>query len=156
MGRVRISQGIVDGAISYYDGRDVRPLVGPDLETDKTRLGADLQFYYELPTVGGGSLKGELYDGENLGADFTGYYGMWVQNLGERLQLAARWERFDPNTNVDHDQFERLGLGVNAFYDGYTRITVAYDVPTTDRSLGGGRFEDPADNLWTVQFQHKF
>ncbi|HYM81117.1 MAG TPA: hypothetical protein VEY91_06865 [Candidatus Limnocylindria bacterium] len=156
LGRVRVSQGIVDGAVSYYDGRDVRPLVGPDLETDKTRLGADLQLYYELPALGGGSLKGEVYDGENLGADFTGVYAMWVQNLGERLQLAARWETFDPNTNLDHDQFDRVGLGINAFYDGFTRITVAYDIPNTDRSIGGGQFEDPDDNLWTVQFQHKF
>jgi hypothetical protein len=81
---------------------------------------------------------------------------MRVQTLGEKLQGAVRYDVFDPNTDVDHDQFDRVGLGLNYFYDGFTRLTVSYDIPKTDRALAGGAFDDPKDNLWTVQFQHKF
>jgi hypothetical protein len=164
----------------------VTPLTGPDVETDKTRLGFDSQLFYELPTLGGGTLRAEYYAGENvnldslrtlviapgppstgrvlragadpsrLATDFVGWYAMWVQNLGEKWQAAARIERFDPNTDLDHDQFDRVSLGLNYFYDGFVRLTAAYDITRTDLALGGGRFEDPQDNLWTVQVQLKF
>jgi hypothetical protein len=186
LGRARWSQGVFDVAASYYGGKNVTPLTGPDVETDKTRLGVDAQLYYELPRLGGGSLRGEFYQGENVNADsvkalvaaaasanpvtllkagadpghlatdFTGWYAMLVQNLHEQLQVAARVERFDPNTDLDHDQYERVSLGLNYFYDGFTRVTVSYDIPKTDVAAGGGAYDDPKDNLWTIQFQHKF
>jgi len=183
LGRARWSQGVFDVALSYYDGLGLVPLTGDDVETDRTRFGADAQLYYELPTLGGGSLKGEFYSGTNVNADsvlaltvsssvgrllrpgadpahfdtdFIGGYAMWVQNLGEKLQFAARAELFDPNTDLDHDQFERVSLAVHAFYDGFTRITVSYDVPRTDVAATGGGYDDAPDNLWTVQFQHRF
>ena len=196
-GRVRYSQGRVDGAVSYYTGRNTVPLAGPDVEHDKTRLGLDAQAYYELASLGGGSLKGEFYSGKevnpdsvrtmtvsNIGGrvlkpdvnggadpshfatDFIGWYAMWVQNLGEKLQFAARYDTYDPNDALDQDQYERVSFGVNWFYDGFTRITVAYDAVTTHPSPSGSarhdainpaaRPDDPKDNLWTVQFQHKF
>lgn len=182
-GRVRLSLGVIDAAASYYTGRALTALTGPDVRSDRTRLGFDAQAIYALPTLGGGSLRGEWYQGMNVNADsirtlvfvsgaarllrpgadaghlatdFTGGYVMWVQNLGEKLQAAARWDLFDLNTDVDHDQFERVSLGANYFYDGFTRITAAYDIITTDVAAPGGGFIDPKDNLWTIQFQHKF
>ncbi|HKQ58644.1 MAG TPA: hypothetical protein VJY35_12315 [Candidatus Eisenbacteria bacterium] len=194
MGRARFSQGTVDLAVSGYDGRNLTPLTGPDVETKKTRFGADAQFFYGLPTVGGGSLKGEVYVGKEINpdsvrtmttaasasprllvagadpahfaTDYLGWYAMWVQNLGEKLQVAARYDVFDPNTDLDLDHFKRFGAGVNWFYDGFTRITVAYDLITTRPSPSGSarfnaispaaRGNDPADNLLTIQVQHKF
>jgi len=85
-----------------------------------------------------------------------GGYVMWVQNLGEQFQLAARYDAYDRNVHVDHDQYERLGVGLNWYYDGATRVTVSYDMPSTEVSAGGGAYQDPADNLLTVQFQYKF
>ena len=183
--RARYIGGTLDFSASYYDGHTTIPLTGEDLEARKTRIGGDAQFYYELPSAGGGSLRGEVYVGEKLNADslrvlvapptsanpvtllrpgadpshldteFNGGYVMWVQNLGEKLQFASRYDWFDPNTDLDHDQYERVSLGVNWFYDGFTRVTVAYDVPKTDLLVGAG-YEDPKDNLWTVQLQHKW
>lgn len=94
-------------------------------------------------------------DPAHLATDFVGGYVMWVQNLGERFQAAARYDVYDPNSDLDHDQFARVSLGANWFYDGFTRVTVAYDIPKTD-ALIGGVYDDPHDNLWTVQVQHKF
>ncbi len=190
LARARYSQGKVDGAVSYYGGRHATPLTGPDVETDKTRLGFDLQAFYELPSLGGGSLKGEFFGGHeinpdsvrtlttitsgvgrylvagvdpsHLATDFLGGYVMWVQNLGEKFQFAARYDMYDPNDSVDGDSFKRGSIGLNWFYDGFTRISVAYDDVRTHASSGSGRLlqnlrlPDPKDNLLTVQFQHKF
>jgi hypothetical protein len=186
MVRARYAQGTVDGAVSYYTGRNTTPLTGPDIQTDKTRVGFDAQFYYQLPIVGGGSLKGEYFGGKNINADslkalvvepssanpvrllkagadpahlatdFVGWYAMWVQSLGERFQVTVRYDTFDPNHDRAHDQFARTCLGVSWFYDGFTRATVSYDIPKTDRALTGGAYDDPHDDLWTLQLQHKF
>lgn len=185
-GRVRWSQGPWDAAVSGYWGRNVTALTGADVLTDKTRFGADAQGFWTLPRAGGGSLRAEVYSGHDtnadslkalvvspssanpnrllkagatashLATDMLGWYVMGVQNVGERFQAVVRVDVFDPNTDRGHDQFERLSLGVNAFYDGFTRVSVSYDAITTDAPAAAGRFTDPHDNLWTIQLQHKF
>jgi hypothetical protein len=186
--RARWSQGAWDAAASYYFGHQTTPLTGPDIETDRTRLGFDTQVFYSAPALGGGSLRAEIYAGHDantdslksivvavtsgatggarvlaagresghVATDVRGGYLMLVQNLGERAQFVARYDRWDPDTNKEHDQYERLGFGVNAFYDGFTRLTVSYDAISTETSAGAGRWRDPRDNLWTFQLQHKF
>lgn len=181
--RARWSQGSWDAGASYYHGRQTTALTGADVQTDKTRVGLDAQAYYALPALGGGSLRFEGYLGHDVNADSVkalvsgaggarlllpgrdpahlatdvrGGYLMWVQNAGERAQVVARYDVWDPNTDRDHDQYRRLSLGVNAFYDGFTRLTVAYDAIETEVSAGAGRWRDPKDNLWTFQLQHKF
>jgi len=182
--RGRLEQGTVDVGVSWYDGRHVTPLTGPDVVTDKTRFGADAEGYWTLSSLGGGSIRGEMYAGHEVNADsvkklvttnsnfsrvlatgadashlatsMLGWYVMAVQNVGERFQAAVRYDVYDPNTDVDHDQYARLSLGLNAFYDGHTRLGISYDAITTDVPAGGGRFTDPHDNLWTIQLQHKF
>ncbi len=184
VGRARWSQGVFDVAGSVYSGKNVIPLVegGRDRSHthDKTRYGADAQGYYLVPMLGGGSLKGEFYQGhevnpdsvkkltssrvlgagkraDHLATDFSGWYAQCVQNVGEKLQVAARYDVFDPNTDVDHDQYKRFGAALNYFFDGNVRVTMAYDVPKTERRHPVTKeWYDPKDNLWTFQFQHKF
>jgi hypothetical protein len=183
MGRARWSEGTWDVAASYYAGHQTTPLTGPDIETDKTRIGFDTQLYFTTPRVGGASLKAEGYAGhevnpdsvkvivsgssgarllvpgrnpDHIATDFRGGYLMFVQNAGERVQFAARYDAWDPNIDLDHDQYRRVSLGLNAFYDAFTRLTVSYDAITTEVPAGGGRYQDPHDNLWTFQLQHKF
>jgi len=185
VGRARFVGGIVDAAGSVYLGKDVVPLTGPDVGYDKTRYGLDAQGYWELPRLGGGSLRGEFYAGQNanadsiaalvqaptsanpvtllkpgadpdhLATDFRGWYLMAVQNVGDRVQAAVRYDVWDPNTGLDHDQYERVNLALNAFYDGQARVTVSYEWLTTEKLIAG-QYRDPKDNLWTVQFQYKF
>lgn len=185
LARVRWSQGVWDAAVSWYDGQQMTPLTGPDALTDKTRLGFDAQAYWELPTLGGGSVRGEYYAGsevnpdsvkllvvaptsanpvrllkagadpDHLATDMLGWYAMVVQNVGERFQAVARYDTYDPNTNTAHDQYRRWSLGLNAFYDGFTRFTVSYDAIRTEAQVGT-RWVDPKDDLWTFQIQHRF
>ena len=186
VGRARWSQGAWDVAGSYYFGRQVTALTGPDAWTKKTRVGLDAQLFFAVPRLGGATFRGEFYQGheanpdsakalltsptsgnpvrllksgakaDHLATDMLGWYAMAVQNLGERAQFVVRYDAYDPNTDLDHDQYQRLSLGVNAFYDGYTRLTVSYDAITTESPVSAGRFRDPKDNLWTFQLQHKF
>ena len=182
--RGRYTGGVVDAAVSYYKGRNLIPLTGADIITDKTRFGADVQGYYQLPTLGGGSLKGEFYQGHDenadsssalltggaatnprllksgadaahLATDVRGWYAMWVQNLGDKLQVAARHDRWDPNTRGAHDQYARTSLALHYFYDGNTRLTVSYDAIKSEKK-SGAVYADPKDNLLIVQLQHKF
>lgn len=183
VGRGRFSPGRVSGAVSWYRGRNTIALTGEDIQTDKSRLGLDAQIRYRLPRLGGGSFMGEYYGGHevnpdsvttlitssdgarllnpgarpsHLATDFTGWYVMWVHDAGERLELAMRYDAFDPNSGAEHDQFGRFGIGADWSYDNFTRIMLAYDVPRTERAIGGGRLSDPHDNLWTAQVQFKF
>jgi hypothetical protein len=152
----------------------------------RTRYGADAQGYWELTKLGAGSLRGEVYLGENANADsvsawvqaptsanpvrllrpgaspgnldtdFLGWYAMAVQSLGERFQFAVRYEEYDPNVDMARDRFRRWNAAAHWFPEGHTRVTVAYEIPRTKVSAGGGTFVDPKDNAWTVQFQHRF
>ncbi|MEY4374933.1 MAG: hypothetical protein RL760_1100 [Candidatus Eisenbacteria bacterium] len=184
--RARWSQGPWDAAVSWYRGRQVTALTGPDVLTDKNRLGFDAQVFYALPLLGGGTLRGEYYSGhdvnadslsalvtspssanpvrllkanaqgQHLATDIRGGYVMAVQNLGERFQAVVRYDQYDPNTALAHDAYRRWSFGVNAFVYGYTRLTIAYDAIHTDKLVSANRYTDPHDNLWTVQLQHKF
>ncbi len=176
---------VIGAGASYYGGRNVVALTGPDVVTDKTRVGVDAQASYQLPRLGGGSFLGEFYAGHDLNSDSTavllvggpptanprllreganpahvatgarGWYAMWVQALGAKAQFALRYDRWDPNIDAPHDQYRRWSVALNHFHDAHTRVTVSYDVIATER-LAGGVYADPADNLLLVQLQHKF
>lgn len=185
LARVRVTLGALRAAVSGYTGRSVVALTGPEAEVDRTRFGADAQYAWKLPTFGGGALRGEVYAGEEVNPDsvaalttavsagqpvrrlrdgvsgahldteFLGGYLMLVQNLGERLQVAGRYDRFDRNVHVDHDEYERWTVAAHWFYDGFTRLTLAYEMPVTE-VRSGDAFRDPDDNLLTFQAQYRF
>jgi hypothetical protein len=84
---------------------------------DRNYYGADLQLYYDLPVIGGTSLRGEYLWGEQPGAagsssfypgtgslykrEFMGWYAMLVQNIFAKNQLVFKYDVYDPNVNAD-------------------------------------------------------
>jgi hypothetical protein len=101
---------------------------------DRNYYGADLQIYYDLPVLGGFSLKGEYITGKQPGTssgngsftaaptgdlflrNFMGYYITYVQNIGDVNQLVLKYDVYDPNTDVSGDQIglysaAKLGAG---------------------------------------------
>lgn len=84
--------------------------------------GADLQLYYDIPYIGGFSLKAEFLAGKQPGTslantsftsaptgdvflrNFNGYYFMYVQNLGRFNQLVFKYDVYDPNIDVAGDE----------------------------------------------------
>ena len=102
---------------------------------DRNLMGVDAQLYYDIPYIGGISLRGEYWWGDwvsvsgNNGlyafaVDTNGvyerkvasWYVMAVQNIGGMNQIAVRYDMFDPNTDVEGDdigKFKSSRLNVN-------------------------------------------
>ena len=95
-------------------------------------------------------------DPSHLATGFRGWYAMVTQHLGAWAQLALRYEEFDPDRDAAHDRYRPLGAALNLFVDDATRFTIAYDAPDTETAIGGGRYADPDDNLWTFQMQLRY
>jgi len=90
---------------------------------DRTYIGADVQLYYEMPVLGGMTLRGEYISGKQPGTggnsatsnyssfynaagtalfqrSFSGFYVNYVQNIGLRNQFILKYDVFTPNTDV--------------------------------------------------------
>ena len=94
---------------------------------DRKAMGVDGQLYFDIPVIGGLSLRGEFVQGTepgtagsmnaytNTGATntatatagnmyirkYSGYYVQWVQTLGSKLQSVVRYDEYDPNTDAE-------------------------------------------------------
>ena len=154
---------------------------------NKQNYTVEAQIYLDLLPIGGTIIRGELLDGRRPTAGvagvkrdtltFTpavsarplqirnqrGFYAYFIQNIGADLQLVARYDMFDRNTDLAGDQVTRiddaavsvLGFGVNGFIENL-RITAFYEIPTvaTDEIVAG--VGDLKDNKTTIRFQYKF
>ena len=102
--------------------------------SNRTVIGADAQFYLSVLPIGGTIIKGELYTGKVpfygspalIGSGDTasfgsatpilvqknvlGFYALIVQNITDWLQLAVRYDSYDPNTNVKGTDFATTAL----------------------------------------------
>lgn len=122
----------VDGGISAYLGKvrlgEGKTTFKPNSPTafaadntskriDRRYFGGDLEFYYDVPIIGGFSLRGEYITGRQPGTsssssfykeytkdiylrNFTGYYACYVQNVGSKNQFVAKYDVYDPNKDV--------------------------------------------------------
>jgi hypothetical protein len=76
---------------------------------DRLRLGADTQLYFEIPGLGGLSLRGEAIWANDVNMDFSGmpedrcqdqksfgWYVTVVQNFGNYFGAALRFDQYDP------------------------------------------------------------
>ncbi len=139
----------LDGGFSAYLGKAVAandtvfnmgkdsvskliPTTGQRLEIfDRNVLGVDGQLYYDLPVIGGLSLRGEYLWGEMPGTrsasgpylastaalvnrEVAGWYVTWVQNLGKSVQTVVKYDVYDPNTEVDGSDVGKAGSNLNA------------------------------------------
>ncbi|MEO6096747.1 MAG: hypothetical protein ABIW76_14035 [Fibrobacteria bacterium] len=169
---------------------------------DRNLTGLDAQLYYDIPVLGGISLRGEYWWGEwasvngNTGlytlGDTNGiylrnvasWYVMAVQNIGNKNQIAVRYDMFDPNTDAEGDDIGKLrtsklnvndlalstiGLGWNYFWDDAVRFTLNYDINMNEKAnsaavgsnaAGSATFkkwsDDFENNQFTVRMQVKF
>ncbi len=94
-------------------------------------MGFDLQCYYDIPFIGGLTLRGEYLWGIQPGTSssssfyqpskggapngsvysrkFNGYYVYWVQCWGEKIQSVLKYDLYDPNTDVEGDNIGLSG-----------------------------------------------
>lgn len=179
IGRAACSFGMIDLGVSGYWGTQFNPsdsVIPKQMpsETDKTRLGADGQFFYELPRLGGGVFKAEVVVGKEpknpskafLTADTTrdvmGLDVVWAQNLHDKLQFISRYDYYDPDRDIDDDQITTYGIGLVYFWDGNSKVKLVYEIPKAGLNsrtgvVGtGDAKKDEKNNILTLEWVYAF
>ncbi len=154
VGRLGVDFGFITGGVSGYFGRGPMsttvtagatssdpPTIAYDYKR-RTRLGADVQAYLDVPSVGGLALKGELIWGSDTAIDWNGIPSNlatngrklgWiftaVQNVGDHLGMVVRVDQLDPNTSKEKDKVTMVGGGVMAYASNNLKASVIYQHP---------------------------
>ncbi len=171
----------------------------------RSYAGFDAQLYVDVPAVGGGILRGEYVFGKQPGTsgtpstsqtvsptaqisgsiyqrDFRGWYLAYIQNIGSREQLVVRYDVYDPNANVNAEdftpsntgggtgltasdiKFSTLGLGLIHHWDENVKFVLYYEMVKNEEltNFTGAPAGLPAyasdvkDNVLTFRVQYKF
>jgi hypothetical protein len=118
---------------------------------DRTYIGGDVQMYYDLPVIGGLSLRGEYISGKQPGTsssnsfynnawisatpavntpvysrNFSGFYINYVQNVGMSNQFVLKYDEFDPNTDVTGATIGKPGTNFTAADVKYTTLGIGW------------------------------
>lgn len=103
---------------------------------DRTYVGGDVEIYYDLPVLGGLSVRGEFITGTQPSTlsssafyattdpivaerKVSGFYVNYVQNIGNSNQLVVKYDEFDPNTEVE-------GSDIGAAKSTLTKADIKY------------------------------
>jgi Phosphate-selective porin O and P len=184
--RVGIDLDLVNAGVSVHQGRFLRqtrpasmamPVAGYD-RFKRLRLGGDAQLYFDIPSVGGLTLRGEAiwsrdeqmsFGGVEPAADHCkdadrfGWYATLVQNVGDVFAVAFRFDQYDPTSSLpdecatmsvitaaDRDKQSNLGVALLAYISGNLKATLAYD------HFGEEEGSKKDNDALTVQLQAKF
>jgi hypothetical protein len=196
VGRLGVDLGSLVGGFSWMWGRTLDTAFGkldmtsgkllPDTYTyfAQTRLGADVQGYVDVPTLGGLAVKGEVIWGRKTNLDYAytpansclnrqslGWIVTVVQNFGQYLGLALRLDQFDPilSSTVDSKCYEPatpkpLAAIANRDVDKLTRLGAALLVHGSQNIKFTLSYEHPweqtgakiSNDIVTAQLQARF
>jgi phosphate-selective porin len=144
----------------------------------KQWFGGEVRIYSDL--LGGTSIKAEYIAGTNSGAsttalktdpnkirNFSGYYIYLVKNIGNKNQLVARYDFYDPNTKLSGDNaksdfyYKSWNLAWQCYLNDNLRISLNYDMPVNEKdsavkNANGVATNQLKDNTFTVRVQAKF
>jgi len=94
---------------------------------------------------------------------------VWVQNLWKYDQFVLKYDKFDPNTEVEGDKitsatelaYGTLGLGLIHNWDENIKLMAYYEIPRNETSKHLPTKDtfyrkDLADNVFTFRIQYKF
>ncbi len=127
----------IDGGVSFYSGKVTdgskykytimsgawsvdSTTTNNGKSFDRSYVGVDAQLYYDLPVLGGLSLRGEYITGTQPGTaatstyyvysngsgtplysrNFSGYYINYIQNIGLTEQIIVKYDQYNPNTDI--------------------------------------------------------
>jgi Phosphate-selective porin O and P len=178
IGRLGFNMKWIAGGVSGWYGNTLGKRTGATPDTYRTayrrsRLGADVQVYLDLLPVGGTAIKAEYITGttyqrggaEQLGVPASGWWALVVQNLGLSNAAAIRYDYFDPENGRKATETDgtlgatnavgTLGFTAIHYFGENLKVSGTYELPMT-ATAGGGTAQDPADNLFTLQFQARF
>lgn len=111
----------------------------------RTYYGADIQLYYDIPSLGGLSLRGEYITGNQPGTlasnsfynpgsaetfvylrKFSGWYVAYVQNIGLSNQFIIKYDVLDPNTEVRGSDIGAAGGNLTAADIQYSTLGIGW------------------------------
>jgi hypothetical protein len=110
----------------------------------KSRTGADVQLFFDVPMLGGMQVRGEVFRGETaLGSGGKGVntrcqggYVVVSQSIRTYGSVFYRFDRFDPNVdlrasgvNVSRDATRTHGGGLQVFLSPNLRFTATVEDP---------------------------
>jgi len=154
----------MDGVITADEVKPAATTVSMQLY-NLWRLGADAQFYFDIPGVGGMALKGEFVLSKDTNKEFRGApadpcrdvkgFG-WIltgsQNIGDYLGIAARFDQWNPNrdvpdtmacmaafTKAQNDKISTLGVGPLLYISGNLKASAIYEHLWRSPTLGLGQ-----------------
>lgn len=172
-----------DTAFAIDNGSWVSSLGNQGDDFQRVYYGADAQVYYDLPVIGGTSFRGEFVAGDQPSTASSskspssnkafsevlyqrkvlGYYVMWVQNIGKYVQFVAKYDSYDPNTEIEGDDvtmdsdlsYSTLGLGLIYHWDANIKLMAYYDM--VQNELSENVYDtDLTDNTFTFRIQYAF
>jgi hypothetical protein len=185
-GRAGVDLEMVAIGVSTHVGRFLRQTRAPSMAMpvagydrfSRLRLGGDAQLYFDVPSVGGLTVRGEAiwsrdeqmsFGGVEPAADHCkdadrfGWYASLVQNVGDVFALAVRFDQYDPTSSLsddcammsvitaaDRDKQTNLGVALLAYISGNLKATLAYD------HFGEQEGSKRDNDALTVQLQAKF
>jgi hypothetical protein len=144
------------------------------------RIGADAQFYFDVPSLGGLALKGELVLSKDTNKDYHGVAGDtcrdvkglgWIltasQNIGDYLGIAARLDQWNPNRDVSAgtsttctsaataaglDKITTLGIGPLVYISANLKASAIYEHLWRSDTLDSQPTINPANWVPNDQF----
>jgi hypothetical protein len=175
VGRLGVDFGFVAGGVSAYLGRGpmATNVTAGATSSDpatvtydymrRTRLGADVQGYIDVPSVGGLALKGELVWGSEAAINNwagepsdpsknvrkLGWILTAVQNIGDHVGVVVRVDQIDPNTAKDQDKVTTVGGGALLHVSNNLKASLIYQHPMEEGT-------NVDNDLLTAQMQAKF
>lgn len=114
---------------------------------NRNYMGADLEIFYDLPVIGGLSIRGEFISGKQPGTsgssgfynpaspstqthlyarEFSGFYVTYLQNIGLSNQFVLKYDVYDPNTKVEGSDIGATGSNLTAADIKYSTLGLGW------------------------------
>jgi hypothetical protein len=150
--------------------------------------GADAQLAYKY-AWGKTEIRGEYWRGKQPGTsgtsvnpgtlpvvptyirNFDGAFIYFLQNIvNEKWELMAKYDWYDPNTNVSSSdigkagtnlsatdiKYSTIGLGLTRYFSDNLKMLVYYDLVNNEKTALTGYTSDVKDNVLTIRMQMRF
>ncbi|MCU0609664.1 MAG: OprO/OprP family phosphate-selective porin [Chitinispirillaceae bacterium] len=189
-----LNTGVQGNAYEFTKGVFTKKTGQLDNNFNRSYMGGDLQLYYDLPVIGGFSLRGEYIQGTQPGTasssgfynagrnskealysrNFSGFYGMYVQNIGSKVQGVVKHDFYDPNTDISGSDINKAsgckvadiaytttGLGLVYYWNADVKFVACYDIVKNELAASDidSKYDyskDLGDNVFTFRIQYKF
>ena len=169
-------QFVVDSSIENIGRKAPRHYYGGDAQLiykhawGKTEIRGEYWNGTQPGTISTTVNPGELPEEPTYIRKFDGAFFYFLQNIvNEKWELIAKYDWYDPNTEVSGSQiddaahfseadikYSTLGLGMAHIFNENLKILVYYDMVRNEKTMLDGFTGDVKDNVFTWRIQFRF